>query len=439
MISTFNNDTNNNKEANFIQILLEENYNKVYKLAISVTLDPELSKDIAQETFTNAFIYIYTLRDKEKFTSWIRKMTINVCKKMMKDKYNYCLNNSLLDQNFSNYEYIKEYSNITDIGIASFPEKAFGQKEIKMEITKCIENLDGIERVILYCRYYENLHHSEIAYMIGIKEGAICIKTFKIKEKIYKQLADYFKFKERCIHVSKEIDSIIKETIREYYNNIECPPSNEIWSIFYSDIIKRRRKMMIKRYKTIAAVLLTITMSVMFLWYKKPVMAFTSEITQIIEQIAHDILKINISINKSKNINNIDDPRIDELQKEISFNIKVPTYMLDEFSLSDANITCKFVDKEVIKLLFIDNSIPENKNCFEITQQSFPFNTEATINLHIGNGVEVEHVNKKGVKYTFIGYEDDYNILLWSYNDIWYSIDGNLAKKDILKIAQTMK
>ena len=71
-----------------LSILFAENYERVYKLALSLTFDEELSKDITQTTFTRAFEGLSKLKDKSKFSAWVCAIAVNVSKDMLRKKIN---------------------------------------------------------------------------------------------------------------------------------------------------------------------------------------------------------------------------------------------------------------------------------------------------------------------------------------------------------------
>jgi len=53
-----------------LEILFEENYERIYRFSMSLTLDPELAEEVTQEAFYKAFLKLETLKDKGKFYSW---------------------------------------------------------------------------------------------------------------------------------------------------------------------------------------------------------------------------------------------------------------------------------------------------------------------------------------------------------------------------------
>jgi len=60
MVFSFEGGEKNRDYENAIEVLFSENYEKVYRKALSILLDPELAKDATQETFFRAFCKLHT-------------------------------------------------------------------------------------------------------------------------------------------------------------------------------------------------------------------------------------------------------------------------------------------------------------------------------------------------------------------------------------------
>ena len=68
------------------KLLYSSNYDKVYKIALSIVIDREIAKDVTQEVFVSAFLKINTLKEIDKFGSWICTIAENTGKNMLKKK-----------------------------------------------------------------------------------------------------------------------------------------------------------------------------------------------------------------------------------------------------------------------------------------------------------------------------------------------------------------
>lgn len=159
--------------------LFSENYERVHKLALSLTYDEELSKDVTQITFMRAFEGLCKLKDKSKFSAWVRAIAANVSKDMLRQKI------SNRNRVISLYD---EKGNIVNtihkIADGNSIEEQYEKMEMIKDILIHINKLSLEEKQILYLKYYENYTYSEIAKHMKIKQSTVGMKLLRIKEKI---------------------------------------------------------------------------------------------------------------------------------------------------------------------------------------------------------------------------------------------------------------
>ena len=244
--------------------------------------------------------------------------------------------------------------------------------------------------------------------------------------------------------MGKDVDSLIKDIIEEEFKNIEYPPADEMWEQIRSKLRKERRKILLKRLKpAFAAGIIISVLSVFFINFQTPVMAFTYKIIRSVEEFAGNILKIHRIVVTSDDdsradiIRNIDDPRIGEAQKNIQFKLLIPGYIPMDFKLNNVDVLNKNKEKEVVTLQYINAKDENKRESFEITQESFPSGIDDTINIL--EGANIEHIKINGIEYTLISYDSTLNKLIWTNDHLGYKIDGRVSKDDIIKIAKSMK
>ena len=174
-----------------LSILFAENYEKVYKLALSLTSDEELSKDITQITFTRAFEGLSKLKDKSKFSAWVCAIAVNVSKDMLRKK----INNrnkviSLYDKNGNIQDYLQDMVDFDNI------EEKYEANEMIKYIIKYINSLDIEEKQIIHLKYFENYTYAEIAKIMNMKQSTIGMKLLRFKEKLSNKISKIFEEKE---------------------------------------------------------------------------------------------------------------------------------------------------------------------------------------------------------------------------------------------------
>ena len=174
-----------------LSILFSENYERVYKLALSLTSDEELSKDITQITFTRAFEALDKLKDKSKFSAWVCAIAVNVSKDMLRKKItNRNKVISLYDKNGNIQDYLQDTVDFDNI------EEQYEANEMIKYIFKYINSLDIEEKQIIHLKYFENYTYSEIAKLMNMKQSTIGMKLLRFKEKLSDKINKTFKEKE---------------------------------------------------------------------------------------------------------------------------------------------------------------------------------------------------------------------------------------------------
>ncbi len=171
-----------------IEILFEQNYEKMYKKAVSILLDAELAKDATQEAFVRAFSKLDTLLDKSKFTPWICTITANVCYKMLSQKI------KSRNQKLSIYNHDGDVRDdlLIDFNI---PENIYEDREIHQYLQNCMSEFDEETRQIIYLKYYNDLTIQEIASCMLMKEGTVKSRIHRAKQKVAKKLKSYLDLK----------------------------------------------------------------------------------------------------------------------------------------------------------------------------------------------------------------------------------------------------
>jgi RNA polymerase sigma-70 factor (ECF subfamily) len=149
-------------------LLYEINYQKVYKIAFTITRDAGLAEDIVQEVFCNAFSSMDTLKDKNKFSKWVCVIAANISNNMLRQKIRHRNRNVSLYDKDGNIQ-----SCVVELTALNNPEEAYEDKEEIQEILDCIDGLGTEEKQIIYLKFYEDFTYAQIAEQIQMKESAI--------------------------------------------------------------------------------------------------------------------------------------------------------------------------------------------------------------------------------------------------------------------------
>ncbi len=70
-------------------VLINRHQYAVYGMCYHFTQNFADAKDLTQETFIQAFTKLHQLRDPQKFSSWLRQITVNTCRMWKRGQVKY--------------------------------------------------------------------------------------------------------------------------------------------------------------------------------------------------------------------------------------------------------------------------------------------------------------------------------------------------------------
>ena len=151
---------------------LMQRYQKlVYSVAFGFGKTKENAMDISQNVFLKVYEKLHTFKGDAEFKSWLMRVTYN-------EGVNWVRKNkkSNLEEPLEKIEpYIK--FDLTD-------EDEFIAKEHKLELIKCLFNLNTRYRLAVVLRYFENKSIKEIAAVLDCSEGVVKNMLFRSIQKL---------------------------------------------------------------------------------------------------------------------------------------------------------------------------------------------------------------------------------------------------------------
>lgn len=169
-------------EIQAFQGLVEQYKKKVYYLAYDMMGNHEDAEDVSQEVFLRAFRFIKDFRGEAKLSSWLYRITHNVCIDQRRKKPLAILS---LNQDPENRGEIE----IEDSG--SSPEESLRASLLQKDIEKALETLTPRERSVFVMRHYNELMVREIADILEISEGTVKSLLFRAVRRLRKTLASH--------------------------------------------------------------------------------------------------------------------------------------------------------------------------------------------------------------------------------------------------------
>jgi RNA polymerase sigma-70 factor (ECF subfamily) len=151
--------------------LVRKYQREIYNLACRLVQDPEEAKDMAQQTFMQAYIHIKEFRGQSQFRTWLFRIAINQC-------YNFFKTKKKFGDPVDSQELIivEEDHN---------PQEGLMAAEDRSRLYAALEHLPPKQRAVLTLKLEQGLSYQEISKELGGTAGAArvnfcqAVKTLK--------------------------------------------------------------------------------------------------------------------------------------------------------------------------------------------------------------------------------------------------------------------
>lgn len=153
-------------------LLYKEYFTKIYRYCLVQLSRNELAQDVAQETFIRAWKSLpsCSFENDVSFRGYLFAIARNLIIDLSRHRKDVSLNAYIELETHDSFE--------DDID----------KKDAVEKLKKTIARLNDQERQIVILRYFEELSHAEIAYILHYNEGALRVRTMRILHK----LKEYF-------------------------------------------------------------------------------------------------------------------------------------------------------------------------------------------------------------------------------------------------------
>lgn len=236
----------------------------------------------------------------------------------------------------------------------------------------------------------------------------------------------------------EDMDSLLEKVIKIKFDNVSCPPSDEVWKGVLSRVRQERRKQKLRRLRTVvAACFLIVIMTVLTLNSELPVKAIANMFIKSVESFSINTLKIN-KTSKSDSAIISNDPRITDAQEKIHFHISLPEYIPQDYILKKVDVLSVNEKRQKVTL-FYEYINGNTKNFIQIMQQSFSNQTDVSMYVNKETETKIKHININGADCTLIVFKDNLLKLMWDNSNISFKIDGTIDENEAVKIAESMK
>lgn len=157
---------------------------QVYRLAYRMTNHPEDAADLTQEIFLKAWTNLEKFEFKSAFSTWLYRLASNLCIDFLRNSRR----KPSVPLTFEDAD--GEEQRIEVIDPAPQPEDALLAAEQQEQLNAAMQDLEPEHRQILTLRVVNDLSYTDIAEILGIKEGTVKSRIARAREKLRK---NYYK------------------------------------------------------------------------------------------------------------------------------------------------------------------------------------------------------------------------------------------------------
>jgi RNA polymerase sigma-70 factor (ECF subfamily) len=173
------------------ETLIQSHQKKVYNIALRMTGNPEDAQELAQEAIVRAFTSIGKFRGDSSFSTWLYRITINICTDFLRKRNKVTLIS--MEQGAA--------SNDNQQGLqieeeSPGPDELAEKKQLKKLVRDAMDALSEEHRQVLILRDILKLSYKEIANTLKVNEGTIKSRINRARaglKKIVMQRSELFK------------------------------------------------------------------------------------------------------------------------------------------------------------------------------------------------------------------------------------------------------
>ncbi len=158
---------------------------KVLSIAARYVTSADDAKDIYQEVFLRVYRGLKKFRFKSEFSTWVHRITVNVCL-TQRSRRRRTMQTLFLDDR--NEEDSEAHGEIRDPAMG--PDHQAVNADISSRIEKALGGLSPKQKLVFTLRHYEGYKLNEIAVMMNCAEGTVKRYLFTATRRMRDQLKD---------------------------------------------------------------------------------------------------------------------------------------------------------------------------------------------------------------------------------------------------------
>jgi RNA polymerase sigma-70 factor (ECF subfamily) len=160
------------------EMLILKHQSKLFATALNVVKNRELAEDITQEAYMKAFQKLDTLKNRDQFYPWLKRIALNLALNHF-ERAKRVLDVENEDDDTSFFERIPDDES---------PEDILVKEELKKYVRNFVDALPDKLRVVVVLREIEDMSYDEISEIMNIPLGTVRSRLFNARQLIKDRL-----------------------------------------------------------------------------------------------------------------------------------------------------------------------------------------------------------------------------------------------------------
>jgi RNA polymerase sigma-70 factor (ECF subfamily) len=181
-------------DATAFEELVNRYEGKIFRLTQNITQNQSDAEDAMQDAFMKAFQHLKDFEGGSRFYTWLVRIAVNEALMRLRKRRP---NQVSIDEPVGSHDGTDEQPlamQIRDWGPS--PEQRYAQREMGSILSKVIEQLEPIYRVVFLLRDVEDISTEETAKIAGISIPAVKSRLLRARLKLRELLNPYFQGRE---------------------------------------------------------------------------------------------------------------------------------------------------------------------------------------------------------------------------------------------------
>ena len=175
------------KDKQAFALLVSQNSDLIYRLALKMTGNPQDAEDILQETFIKAFNKIDSFEGRSKLSTWLYRIATNEALMLLRKRKDNLVD---IDEGVETDE--GEVMPIQIVDWCCLPEKELLSTESRGFLSEAAKNLSDSNRAAFLLRDVEGLSTKDAAEALNISESALKVRLMRARMELREALSGYY-------------------------------------------------------------------------------------------------------------------------------------------------------------------------------------------------------------------------------------------------------